>query len=489
VEDLAPQRRGSGFAARHAAIFGGVRARGKDSSRAARFGAAAACANVAAVCDRFEFLDASADERARFPDRAAVLRLLGEPAAPANRRRSVHRVLLDGRVFYCKEFGPALWKNRLTFVATPPSAADDAEREARMAQALRRAGIDAARPVLRGRHGRGSFYLCAELPGASLRALLLRGEPPRALLGPSATFCGDLLARGFWLPDLSAEHVFARRDADGWRFGLVDLHNGRLGPPGPPPLWLCRRVLRHFAQSVIDLSLRRTNALRFATRLLRRAGRGAHARAVLRALPPFHFAARYDEPGRNRRYAERNPARGERELALLARIWPGRAGETVLDCPAGAGRLLQPLARAGHRVVWADAAAAMLREAAARAPAPPPRVLADALRLPFADRAVDGVVQFRFLHHLPPPAARIAIGEACRVARRFVVLSFFHPCSVHHLQRRLRSLLARRPQHRHAVGFRRVCRWFEAHGFEPLAHAADRAFVNDLWVAAFVRRP
>jgi SAM-dependent methyltransferase len=459
---------------------------------AARFGATGACANVAAVHDRFEFLDASADERARLHDRAAVLRLLGEPAAPANRRRRVHRLQLDGRVFYCKEFGPALWKNRLAFRATAPRAADDAEREARMAQALRAAGIDAPRPVLRGSNGRGSFYLCAELPGASLRALLLRGEPPRALLRPCALFCGDVLARGFWLPDLSAEHVFARREAAACRFGLIDLHNGRLGPPGPAPLWVCRRVLRHFAQSVIDLSLRRTDALRFAARLLRDAGRGAHTRALLRALPPFHSAARcdarYDSPGASRRYAERNPARGERELELLARIWPGRAGETVLDCPAGAGRLLPALARAGHRVVWADAAAAMLREGAARAPAPPPRVLADALRLPFADRAVDGVVQFRFLHHLPPPAARIAIGESCRVARRFVVLSFFHPCSVHHLQRRVRGLLARRPPHRHAVGFRRVCRWFAAHGYVPLAHAADRAFVNDFWVAAFARR-
>jgi ubiquinone/menaquinone biosynthesis C-methylase UbiE len=158
----------------------------------------------------------------------------------------------------------------------------------------------------------------------------------------------------------------------------------------------------------------------------------------------------------------------------------------VLDAPCGTGRLLPFLRERGARVVWADGAAAMLAAAREHYPAVS-AVRADALWLPFADRAVDGVVMFRFLHHLPPDGQKRAVAEACRVAKRFVVLSFFHPCSAHHLQRRLRGLWSATAPARFAVGRARLSRWAAANGFRPHAHAAELPFVKDLWVASFVR--
>lgn len=427
-------------------------------------------------------------ERRRFVDLAAVRRLPAEPAGPKNRLRRVWRIEAGGRRYFLKQFDRTQWQNRLRFAATAPRARDDAERERLVTIALRDAGFAAPRPVAGGRAGAASFYLCAELAGTPCRDLLATGRAPAGLWRAVARHCGDLLARGFWLPDLSAEHVFAEPAGDGWRLGVLDLHNGRLGAPARAPANVLRRVLRRFSRSVRDLPVGFSPALRFAVRLLRAAGRrGDGLRAVLDTLPPFTTAGRYERSGKSADYAGRNPRRAARELELLQRVWPGRPGESVLDLPCGAGRL-QPwlCGERGHELLQADGALAMLRQARTAGHAGARLVQADARAMPFASGAVDGVVLFRFLHHLDGDVRRVAIAEACRVARRFVTVSFFHPCSFHHLQRRLRRL-AGAPPTRFAVTLRRLSAEFAAHGFQHTAHAAERPFARDLWLASFER--
>src|SRR5271154_2589793 len=63
------------------------------------------------------------------------------------------------------------------------------------------------------------------------------------------------------------------------------------------------------------------------------------------------------------------------------------AGARVLDLACGTGDLCRTLQAAGYRPIGADFSAGML--AAARTSAP--LVRADAMRLPFPDRALDGV--------------------------------------------------------------------------------------------------
>jgi hypothetical protein len=103
------------------------------------------------------------------------------------------------------------------------------------------------------------------------------------------------------------------------------------------------------------------------------------------------------------------------------------------------------------------------------------------------DAAVDGVVAFRFLHHLDRRGARVALDEATRVAARWLVVSFFHPISWHHARRSLRSALRREAPRRHAVWPATLARWLEQRGFAPAAWAADAAYRRDLWVASFRR--
>lgn len=437
-----------------------------------------------AVADAWNLLTDDPRERAAFASLAAALALPATPAGPPNRLRDVVRVATPHGAYFLKRFRRTQWKNRAKFTLTRPFAADDAARECAMTQALRAAGAAAPRPIAVGRHGAASFYLCAELPGRPLRTALADGVDG-ALLRAAARWAGRLLAAGFRLPDLSAEHVFV--DGDG-RFGVLDLHNGGLAAPGPAPLALLRRVLRRCRGSLRDVGLPARLALRAAAALLAAAGCArTRRRALLAAAPPWATADRYDAPGKSAAYAGRNPARTARELRLLARVWPGRPGETVLDLPCGAGRLLPVLRdRFGARVLQADGSLAMLREAAARAAAP--RAQADALAPPFADRSVDGVVCFRFLHHLPAEAADRAIAGACAIARRFVVASFFHPCSAHGLRRLVAGWLGR-PSPRYARTLGAVDRAFARHGFRRAAVAADLPFARDLWVAAYERTP
>jgi len=204
--------------------------------------------------------------------------------------------------------------------------------------------------------------------------------------------------------------------------------------------------------------------------------------------------SRYErEPGYALRYRDRRFRTGtgagtdrRERRALAALLRQAEFGDGPwLDAPCGAGRLLPFLQERGHRAAQLDGAFAMLQQTANTGARAGLCVQGDALQLPFADDAVDGVVMFRFLHHLPPDAARQAIAEACRVARRFVVVSFFHPCSVHHARRRLAQLTGA-PATRFALSLGAVRAAAARHGFRLERSAAQLPFARDLWVAAFV---
>lgn len=97
--------------------------------------------------------------------------------------------------------------------------------------------------------------------------------------------------------------------------------------------------------------------------------------------------------------------------AVLRLVPPG--ARTLLDLACGTGLVTERLTRPGLRVYGADAAHAMLRVAAGRAPG---RVVrADARRLPFPDASLDAVSAV-WLLHLVPFAAEI-VAEAARVLR------------------------------------------------------------------------
>jgi SAM-dependent methyltransferase len=428
------------------------------------------------------------DERRTFADLARTLALPWRAAAPPNRLRRVHRIEHGGNTYFLKSFERTQWKNRLWFACTAPRARTDAEREHAVTERLRAAGVLAPRPVAVGRDGGASHYVCAQLPGEPIAQLRRRGQAGDALLLAAARRCGHVIGLGFALPDLSADHVFVQPGGEP-RFGILDLHNAGIVAPGRVGDRVFVRLARRTQRSLQATPLPFVLALRLFVALTRAAGLArARRRRLVERLPPPDPARRYERRGKSAAYSARSPRRSRREAALLAAIWPGRRGERVLDLPCGAGRLQPFLAAAGHTVVQVDGALAMLQQAAADGREAAHRAQADARRVPLADRAVDGVVMFRFLHHLTPAEQDLALAEAARVAGRFVVVSFFHPCSAHHLQRRIAGWFGR-PSARFPTTLGALRRRLAAHGFVLAAHGAEAPFLRDLWVAVFERRP
>ncbi len=423
----------------------------------------------------WSLLDADDHERALFPSlRHALDRSVGL-AAPRNRRREVHRLEADGRVWFLKVFAGVQAKNRLSLALHRPRVATEAAREAAMCSALTALGIGAPRVVAVGRRGSASWFLCARLPGQPLDARLAAGAGRPVLLA-AARFLGATFERGVRLPDLATDHVFV---LDGGGFALLDLHNASLGRDSRRAR---HRALVHAARSLRRSPISARLAMRAAVELLRAAGAGDDARWHLRRLEPFATHERYERAGKSAAYVRRDAGRTARELELLRRIWPGRPGETLIDSPCGAGRLWDFLRERGHAVIALDRARAMLDAAGATVA----RARADATRLPVASRAVAGVVVFRFLHHLPAGLARRVVDEAARVADRFVVVTVFRPWSVHAVWRRMWTFLRGRAPARFAHAPRRVEAWFASAGFRLHARAAQGPG-RELCVLSFCR--
>ena len=168
-----------------------------------------------------------------------------------------------------------------------------------------------------------------------------------------------------------------------------------------------------------------------------------------------HYHDKYGAD-RGHRVSNRVECRSVDELLALA-----EAEGDWLDVPSGAGRFRSTIEGRGIRYFAADASPAMLALARQARSGDPddsaPAVRVDARRLPFDDRAFDGVACLRFVHHFEDPRDRVAVlQELARVARRHVIVSFFDAMSFQAARRRVRAMRGRRSG-RHAQSRRAFC--------------------------------
>ena len=131
-----------------------------------------------------------------------------------------------------------------------------------------------------------------------------------------------------------------------------------------------------------------------------------------------------------------------REYQLLHRLLASQPRcRTLLELPCGGGRLSPALARYADLMIEADVALGQVQYGRqnSRSETPQLWLTASALRIPFRDAAVDGVVCIRLCHHLPHSTERERlVSELLRVARGFVILTFFDYRSLKNLLRRIR---------------------------------------------------
>jgi demethylmenaquinone methyltransferase/2-methoxy-6-polyprenyl-1,4-benzoquinol methylase len=133
----------------------------------------------------------------------------------------------------------------------------------------------------------------------------------------------------------------------------------------------------------------------------------------------------YDEEARHydaRRYRSAEGQFFSRlELQVLDLAVQPKRGMTVLDLPAGTGRISLGVAASGARVVGGDISQGMLRMAASKAPAEPPGRVSfaqmNAEQLPFADATFDVVTSFKFFHLIPNEVKPQLVREMARVLK------------------------------------------------------------------------
>ena len=129
-----------------------------------------------------------------------------------------------------------------------------------------------------------------------------------------------------------------------------------------------------------------------------------------------------------------------REHSVLNRLLKAQPrSATLLDLPAGGGRLSPALEQHTDLLIEADAALGQLLYGAAD-PAlkkTAARMTASAFHIPLRTGAVDATVCCRLSHHLPTATERERlVAELLRVSKRFVIMTFFDHDS-HKNRRRL----------------------------------------------------
>jgi SAM-dependent methyltransferase len=119
-----------------------------------------------------------------------------------------------------------------------------------------------------------------------------------------------------------------------------------------------------------------------------------------------------------------------RERSTVAHCLRSRRRDvaSLLDIPAGTGKLAAVHAAFPYAVVAADISVEMMAEGLSRGEWSECRniagvVRADVMDLRFVDDAVDAVVCLRLLHRLPEPLVVRALEQMARVARKYLVVS------------------------------------------------------------------
>ena len=205
----------------------------------------------------------------------------------------------------------------------------------------------------------------------------------------------------------------------------------------------------------------------------------------------YRGRVRYDEKA-SRQYQIRKPARHHAEMRLVDRAFALiPKSHRVLDVPCGGGRVTVHLGRQGYRMAAADLSDAMIeitRENLRKEGLDIQVGKQDVEQLSYAARSFDTIVSFRLFHHFPNAEIRErVVRELCRVAGKFVVLSYFSPVSVTTLKRRLSAALGGRRSQKHPTSLTEVEGYFNGAGFRLVKDFAQMPVVHTLHLAVFQR--
>jgi 2-polyprenyl-3-methyl-5-hydroxy-6-metoxy-1,4-benzoquinol methylase len=173
-------------------------------------------------------------------------------------------------------------------------------------------------------------------------------------------------------------------------------------------------------------------------------------------------------------------------MALIRRVLPLiKEVRTILDAPCGVGRATVMLAQEAYEVTGIDlgeGALELARKAVAETSAKAVIEKQDLVKLDYADGQFDAVLCFRLIHHLPTPQHREEIiAELCRVAKRYVLISYLSPLSLTSVKRKFKTRLVVRQTIQHVTQLSELQGYFDKQGHTKREDLAQTTFeVNSL---------
>lgn len=161
------------------------------------------------------------------------------------------------------------------------------------------------------------------------------------------------------------------------------------------------------------------------------------------------YEKRYMDFEKARNYSlkyERKPSKRLstlREYQILGRLLGRqRHCKTMLEIPCGGGRISSQLTSATNLLIEADIGLGQVLYGMSQKKLTIPQIwmTASAFRIPLRDASVDSAVSIRLSHHLTTMKQREhLLVELLRVARRYVIVTFFDDHSIKNNLRRLRK--------------------------------------------------
>jgi len=205
-----------------------------------------------------------------------------------------------------------------------------------------------------------------------------------------------------------------------------------------------------------------------------------HPNATL-PRPESSSLAKYAEhwllPDAEYRYAETRDRRRFRhydtEQTIVGRwLRLCESGAVVPDLPCGTGRFSELVRDCGHRLIRGDLSYPMV--AHARTLGPNEHVIGqlccDLAMPPLKPASVDVVLVWRLFHHCRTPQDRqTVLAQARRLARRYVIISYYNRRSITYWSRRfVRKALFRAPKCRGAIWTSALIALSNEVGLEPV---------------------
>jgi ubiquinone/menaquinone biosynthesis C-methylase UbiE len=192
------------------------------------------------------------------------------------------------------------------------------------------------------------------------------------------------------------------------------------------------------------------------------------------------------------KYQVRKEGKHQAEMKMVDRAFALiPKGARVLDVPCGGGRVTVHLSQKGYNVSSGDLSEAMLRiagQAIAKAGFRCPVERQDVEKLSYPNRSFDAIISFRLFHHFPnTEIRRRVVAEFCRVADRYVALSYFSPASVTSVKRKLRAAMGGRKSEKHTTSLAEVTGYFQDCGFRLVKDFAQMPLVHTMHLALFER--